>query len=164
MFRAKQPVSETQTDQQENLNLVYQEQDLTKPDYGMQRFVYKNINSVATIKVGSPVGETQASGGGVVTATQATAGAAGILGDGGGFAPVAVTASTSVFGWVQSAGITRMIIQTTGALAANDLAEWTGNDTIAVVGGTTEEFVFGRALVAAASGTVAAGGFRKFLS
>lgn len=156
-----QKVEDSSTTQQHSLNWRFEQVDVNSEDYGTQGFVYKKLfdAGVAAIK-GSPVGETQASGGGTVTPDQSDAGSAGILGTGGGIAQWAVAANTTLFGFVQYQGIGRVLMKTTGALAANALGVWTGDDTVAAFTDPgNEELIFVRALVAASGGDVAAGGY-----
>lgn len=160
-FASRQPVGTAESSQVASLNTIFEEHDINNKDYGMQRFVYKKITDagVATA-IGSPVGEVQESGGGTVTPDFSDVGADSILGDGGGIAQFVVAAAGTSYGWVQSKGIGRAIMKTTGALAAAVLGTWTDDDTVAVVADGTEEYVFVMNLVAASGGSVAAGGYR----
>ena len=155
---ARQAVGTGNADQQHPLNVYYEELDVNDRDFGIQGFVYKKIldAGVATA-IGSPVGSTQASGGGIVTPDQSDSGAGGVFG--GGIAQYVVAAGTTSFGWVQRYGISRTIVKTTGALAAGVFGRWSGDDTVAAItAGTDDAEGFCWNLVAASGGSVAAGG------
>lgn len=141
------------------------EQDPNNAGYGVQYFVFKKVfdAGVAT-SIGSPVGSTQASGGNIVTPDQSDASSGGgIRGISGGVAQVAVAANTNRFQFIQYAGIGRVALQTTGALAAGALGVWSGDDTVAAFTDPgNEELIFVHALVAASGGTCAAGGYVIF--
>lgn len=160
-WSARQAVETSASTQQVPFNIYFEQMDVNTADYGLQGFVYKNIfdSGVATSK-GSPVGATQAAGGSIVTPDQSDAGGAGVLGRGGGIAQVAVAANTNAYQWVQCVGIGRVLMKCTGALAANALGVWTGDDTVAAFTDPgNEELIFVRALVAASGGEVAAGNY-----
>jgi hypothetical protein len=146
------------------LNTYFEELDVNDRDFGLQGFVMKTVfdAGVAT-SIGSPVGSTQASGGKTVTPDQSDAGGADILHRGGGAAQFAVAANVTNYGWVQCQGISRAILKVTGAIAANGLLIWAGDDDVDVFTDPgNEELIFGRALVAAASDQIAAGGVLFF--
>ena len=154
----RQAVGTAMSTQEHSLNVYFEEHDLNDRDLGIQGFVYKKIfdAGVATI-IGSPVGCTQASGGGIVTPDQSDAGAGAVFG--GGIAQFAVALNVTRFGWVQRYGISRSIVKTTGALAAGVFGRWSGDDTVAAItAGTDDAEGFCWNLVAASGGSVAAGG------
>lgn len=162
---AKGKVGTAYADQLMDLNLYYEEQELSagNQDWGIQGFVWKKVfdAGVAAI-IGSPAGETQASGGGTVTPDQSDSGAGGIFG--GGICTAAVTANTTRYEFLQCRGIGRQIMKTTGALAAGVFARWSGDDTCAAItAGTDDAEGFCWTLVAASGGSVAAGGVRLLI-
>ena len=139
------------------LNTYIEVLDVNDKDFGLQGFVMKTVldAGVAT-SIGSPVGSTNASGAKIVTPDYSDVTKTSILGRLGGIAQAAVAAGTTSYEWIQCLGLNRVAAKCTGAVAAGVQVEWTDDDTFAVL--ATADSASGKALVAAASGTVATGG------
>ena len=139
------------------LNTYIETLDVNDQDFGLQGFVMKTVldAGVAT-SIGSPVGSTNASGAKIMTPDYSDVNKGSILGRLGGIAQFAVAAGTTSYGWVQNLGLNRVAAKCTGSVAAGVQVEWTDDDTFAVL--ATADVAFGKDLVAASGGTVAAGG------
>ena len=125
-------------------NAVMGEMDVNNSDFGVQRFVFKQVfDAGVAASAGSPVGTTQAAGGGIVTPDQSDVTAIAIRGMNGGICTFAVAANAIRYGWIQFEGVNRYgALAGSGTITAGVGTVWSGDDTLTDVGATDEEAIF----------------------